>query len=74
MSSRLDSLREVIGDHIDSSPRYVEARDWLYVEPEVLLIAERSVSRPEMLRATLEGTDYETVVMPMIAEWRSRLG
>lgn len=66
-------IRKVIADHMHESATFVEARDWLYYEPESLLIAERARNKPALLRSTMRGSDFESVMESMIQEFRSRL-
>ena len=68
-----EQVRAVIEDHLYKSKNFVEVRDWLYYEPEALLIAERSSQRPSMITASLRGSDFETIIGSMINEFSSRL-
>lgn len=62
-----DRLRRVIGEHASGSKDYVEKHDWLYLQPEALLIADLS-QRPRLLAATVERTDFDRLVISMIDE------
>lgn len=65
------ALSAVQQEHSPGADSYVEARDWVYAEPEFRIIAERSVNRPFMLWAALDRSDFEQVVIPMIDAIRS---
>jgi hypothetical protein len=71
-------LAEISREHSSGAPDYVEARDWLYRCSEYLLIAELAVSAPYKIRHAIAGSDYETVIEPMIAvvrgeqAWRAK--
>ena len=66
-------LKEVIDDHLHGSPSFLEVKDWLYYEPECLLIAERSFTRPAKLRAAIANSDFEMLIEPMISEFTGAL-
>ena len=68
-----DRVRSVINDHLHQSSNFVEDRDWLYYEPETLLIAERALNRPSLILDKIRGSDFEAVIVPMINEFTSRL-
>lgn len=85
MDSLLDRLHQFIGmhgeqvkavvmDHLHGSPNFVESRDWLYYEPESLIIAERSSARPAKLRAAIRGSDFEALIDPMMIEFSRAIG
>jgi ppGpp synthetase/RelA/SpoT-type nucleotidyltranferase len=73
VEDRRAAIRAVIADHLHESLTFVESRDWLYYEPEALLIAERACNRPALIRKAILGSDFEPVVEPMISEFRQRL-
>lgn len=59
-------LRDVVGKHQFDSDAFVERRDWIYSEPEAVLIAERALNGPSMLREALKGSNYQSLISPMI--------
>ena len=63
------TLVSVFARHQYKSANFVEERDWIYGEPEALLIAHRSATRPSQLRALVEYSDFEEVLFPMINEF-----
>lgn len=66
-------IRDVVMDHLHDSADFVEGRDWLYYEPETLLIAERALARPALLAERIRGSDFELVITSMAAEFAGRL-
>lgn len=68
-----EALRATLMAHHHESDSYVEERDWIYYEPEVLMIAERSATKPALLRSKVEYSDFGTVIKPAIQEFRSAL-
>ena len=62
-----DRLRRVIGEHSVGSSNFVEQYDWLYTEPEVLLIADLA-RRPRLLASTVKNTDFDRIVGAMLDE------
>lgn len=73
VSDRRDVIRSIVMDHLHESADFVEGRDWLYYEPETLLIAERAVARPALLKERTRGSDFESVIAGMLREFSSRL-
>lgn len=69
VSASGDTIKAVVKNHMHGSPDFVESRDWLYYEPETLIIAERSVNRPALLRAAIANSDFESLVEPMVSEF-----
>ncbi|MDO8122669.1 hypothetical protein Q6346_15275 [Isoptericola sp. b490] len=67
VTSNRTVLSHVIRRHRYDAEAFVEERDRLYSEPEAVLIAERALQRPAMLRGALMGSNYEGLVTPMIA-------
>jgi hypothetical protein len=63
-----DRLRRVISEHTAGSPDYVETHDWLYMQPEVLLIADLAARRPLLLASIVKNTDFDRIVGAMIDE------
>lgn len=61
-----DALAEVMTQHHHGSATFLEERDWIYYEPEALLIAERAVHRPALLRSAIDSSDFQRVIEPMI--------
>jgi len=74
VESKGDSLRILLQQHSPGSEEYVQSRDWIYSEPEALLIAERALHKPELLRARIQYSDFEVIISPMIEAFRSGLG
>ncbi|MFJ4253511.1 RelA/SpoT domain-containing protein [Microbacterium sp. NPDC090003] len=64
-------LVPLVQRHHYGSNAFVEERDWIYYEPEVLLIAERAMRRPALFKSTIAGSDFQAVVEPMISEFAS---
>lgn len=62
-------LVRIIGEHSGDGPDHVENRDMIYRMPEVLLIADLAMTRPRLLDHAVRNTDFESVVMPMAAEF-----
>jgi ppGpp synthetase/RelA/SpoT-type nucleotidyltranferase len=60
------SLSTIFSDHLFGSPNFVEERDWIYYEPEALLIAERSTRKPALLRSKTQYSDFQSIIGPMI--------
>lgn len=73
VSEHGDRVRLIIRDHLHNSVNFVEDRDWLYYEPEALLIAERAFNKPSLILDRVRGSDFEPVLVPMIREFESRL-
>lgn len=65
-----DQLVRLIRKHHYGSDTYVEERDWIYYEPEALLIAERAARKPALLQASMNGSDFQPIVEPMLNEFR----
>jgi ppGpp synthetase/RelA/SpoT-type nucleotidyltranferase len=59
-------LNEIVKNHFYGEPYFVETRDWVYYEPETLLVAERTRRAPARLRAAISGTNYEDLLSPMM--------
>lgn len=66
-----DRLRRIIGERAAGSTNYVEKHDWLYVEPEVLLIADLAARQPRLLASIVKNTDFDRIVVPMIDELKA---
>lgn len=60
-----DRVKQVMGDHTFGSSNFVERYDWLYMQPESLLVADLA-RRPRMLTSALKGSDFENMINPMI--------
>lgn len=73
VNKQRERLAEVVKDHLHDSANFVEGRDWLHYEPESLLIAERALNRPAMIRAKISGSDFEHLIGPMLGEFIERL-
>lgn len=52
-----DEIREQLIAHQPASPDYMEARDWLFTQPEIIAILERSRAREALLVHAVERTD-----------------
>lgn len=61
-----DRVRAIVSAHSPGAPEYVERYDVLYRTAEVILIAERSMKRPRMLRSIITRSDFEDILQPMI--------
>lgn len=72
-SRHKNQLLPVIENHHIESANYVEHRDWLYYEPETLLIAERSLTKPAMLANVIRNSDFEFVISGMMTEFQDRV-
>lgn len=68
---REDALIRLIRQHHFGSSSFIESRDWLYYEPEVLMIAERAINRRALLKGAISGSDFEATIVPMINEFRT---
>jgi len=73
LEAKRGAIRAVVIDHLHDAANFVEARDWLYYEPEALLIAERATTRPSLLAARTAGSDFEGVIGTMAGEFGARL-
>lgn len=69
--TKSDELSTIINRHLHGSMEFIEERDWIYYEPEVLLIAERAVRKPALLTATVADSDFEGLIEPMIDTFSS---
>lgn len=67
-----DILRRVIDDHSRNSDNYVEAYDWLYREPETLLVADLARNYPSRLRSVVGTTDFDAVLGPMAQAFKAK--
>ncbi|MFE7698806.1 hypothetical protein ACFU0W_08605 [Microbacterium keratanolyticum] len=66
-----DALVEIITRHHHGSESFLEARDWIYYEPEALLIAERAAQKPALLRSAIDGSDFQPLIEPMIGVFQT---
>ena len=55
-------LARLIADHQPILDTYVDSRDWLYSQPEVIAVLERASNRPFLLANAIRDTDLEDVV------------
>ncbi|MEV8254965.1 RelA/SpoT domain-containing protein [Rhodoglobus sp. NPDC076762] len=55
-------LVPLIEEHQPESSQYVDSRDWLFSQPEVLTVLERLYASPHMLLDVIADTDVEDVV------------
>jgi ppGpp synthetase/RelA/SpoT-type nucleotidyltranferase len=56
------ALNALIRSHQPTADDYVDARDWLFTQPEILLVLERAGSKPYLLVEAVRNTDLEDVV------------
>lgn len=78
--ARLESLvaghghvvRQVIEDHSPGAADYVEARDWIYDGPEVLLVADLARNYPSRLRAVAAPSDFAAALDAMAYEMNGK--
>ncbi|KQQ49462.1 hypothetical protein ASF68_16330 [Plantibacter sp. Leaf314] len=64
-------IADTIGRHAYGSEDFVESRDWLYLEPEALIVAERASARPSKLSAMTRGSDFEALIDSMVNQFAS---
>lgn len=64
-------IAALVKAHLHGSAEFVESRDWLYYEPETLLVAERAATKPRLLEGRIQGSDFEGVLAPMVAAFRT---
>lgn len=62
-----ERIRQIMGAHTIGAENYVEKYDWLYNEPEALLIAHLA-RRPRLLASAIENSDFEQLVTNMVDE------
>lgn len=61
-SERADEIRQQIEAHQPGVAGYVEARDWLFTQPEIISILERGRARESMLAHAVADTELEESV------------
>ena len=61
VSSRASLAADVLA-HQPDSPAYIDGRDWLSTQPEVLAVLERATHRESLLADAIRGTDLEDIV------------
>ncbi|WP_405475677.1 hypothetical protein [Paenarthrobacter ilicis] len=66
-----DRLRHVMSQHRAGAENYVEQYDWLYMEPEALLIADLA-KKPRKLTNAVQNTDFDRIVIAMMDELQMR--
>lgn len=59
--------KAVIEQHQPGADDFVEKYDWLYLEPESLLIAHLA-QKPRFLKSIIENSDFERIVLAMADE------
>lgn len=59
---RTPELRTCVQSHQPDNDAYIDGRDWLWTQPEVLAVLERAGSREALLAHAISGTDLEEVV------------
>jgi len=55
-------LSDLIEQHAPTAEGYNDSADWLFTQPEILMVLERASTRPHMLLDTVHRTDLEGVV------------
>lgn len=53
---------QLIAEHSHASPTYQDSQDWLFTQPEVLIVLERAVAKPFLLLDAVTDTDLEDAV------------
>lgn len=61
-SSNRRALKTLIAEHQPTQDVYVDTRDWLFTQPEVISVLERAQAKPYMLANAVRDTDLEDVV------------
>lgn len=56
------SLAQLLEDHQPATEIYVDARDWLFSQPEILAVLERGTNKPYLLLDAITNTDLEDIV------------
>jgi ppGpp synthetase/RelA/SpoT-type nucleotidyltranferase len=62
VSQHSTTLAPLIEEHQPESDLYVDSRDWLFTQPEVLCVLERAYEKPYKLLEVVAETDLEDVV------------
>lgn len=62
-----ERIRRVFNEHAYGSVNYVEKYDWLYMQPEALLIADLA-KKPRLLASAVANTDFDVLVNNMADE------
>lgn len=68
VESQGEKIRSVMSRHTRGAEDYLEKYDWLYGEPEALLIADLA-RRPRMLYDRVANSDYEAIILNMASEF-----
>lgn len=55
-------LSELIRAHLPTAAAYVDSRDWLFSQPEVISVLERAASRPHLLANAIRDSDLNEIV------------
>lgn len=55
-------LPEIIANHSPEADTYVDSKDWLFSQPEILSILERAQNKPFLLVSAIKDSDLEDVV------------
>lgn len=63
-------LVKVFSHRFPDADDFVEDYDWLYLEPEVLLIAERSINTPLLLESVMADSNYSVEIQRMSVFFR----
>lgn len=66
-------LHDAVMRHTPGAEDYVASRDYLYAVPEVVLIAERAINKPAMLRHVFKYSDFEQPIDSMITDFQEHL-
>lgn len=66
-----DRIRKVFSEHAYGAEDYVEKYDWLYMQPEALLVADLA-RKPRLLASAVANTDFDLIVNNMADELSPR--
>ena len=61
-NEEVEALKLLIASHQPEAETYVDSRDWLFSQPEVVAVLERATKRPFLLANAVRDTDLEDVV------------
>lgn len=56
----------IVESHSRGSESYLAEKDWVFEEPHILMIAERSYANPSMTRRTFMNSDWAWLVEPVL--------
>lgn len=69
LETRGEQLRGIYARHSSGSDKFVERYDWLYMEPESLMIADLALEKPAKLRHQFQNSDFDDIVDVMAEEF-----